>query len=269
MIVPQYWAEARVRDRIDGRQVTVRRCGWSDEGQAMAQAHAETRERGTWPHRAGASTRRRERKFAYNGADGFPIREEVLERHGETVITRNSDGSRCLNTPNVLFIDIDFPLVPLRYCFPFVLVLVVPGVVFYLTRSWFAMAFSFAMTFLAVGFLIEWLRARWVHAPTCTRSMSGSYWPASSGSSSATGLGGARLPHACGSAGTRNAPDVQPGRAGSARVFDALGVDPLYALMCYNQKCFCARVSPKPWRVGIDQHIRPRRPAFGRSSRSG
>ena len=40
--------------------------------------------------------------------------------------------------------------------------------------------------------------------------------------------------------------------------FRALGVDPLYARMCYNQKCFRARVSPKPWRVGIDQRLRPR-----------
>jgi hypothetical protein len=27
--------------------------------------------------------------------------------------------------------------------------------------------------------------------------------------------------------------------------------------MCLNQQCFRARVSPKPWRIGIDRHIRP------------
>jgi hypothetical protein len=38
----------------------------------------------------------------YNGAAGVPIREEIVGRHGETVITRNSYGARCLNMPNVL-----------------------------------------------------------------------------------------------------------------------------------------------------------------------
>jgi hypothetical protein len=33
--------------------------------------------------------------------------------------------------------------------------------------------------------------------------------------------------------------------------FDALGVDPLYARMCFRQDCFRARVSPKPWRMGM------------------
>jgi len=36
-----------------------------------------------------------------------------------------------------------------------------------------------------------------------------------------------------------------------------LGSDPIYMLMCRNQKCFRARVSPKPWRVDME-HIRPR-----------
>jgi hypothetical protein len=33
--------------------------------------------------------------------------------------------------------------------------------------------------------------------------------------------------------------------------FDALGVDPLYARMCLRQNCFRARVTPKPWRMGL------------------
>ena len=41
MIVPQYWAESRVHYRKQGRQVTVRRFGWSDTGQADAQANAD------------------------------------------------------------------------------------------------------------------------------------------------------------------------------------------------------------------------------------
>jgi hypothetical protein len=32
MIVPAYWAEARLQARFRGRPVVVRRFGWSDEG---------------------------------------------------------------------------------------------------------------------------------------------------------------------------------------------------------------------------------------------
>jgi hypothetical protein len=43
MIVPQYWAEARQQHRAAGKQITVRRFGWSDASQGEAQAHAEQR----------------------------------------------------------------------------------------------------------------------------------------------------------------------------------------------------------------------------------
>jgi hypothetical protein len=34
------------------------------------------------------------------------------------------------------------------------------------------------------------------------------------------------------------------------KVFDALGADPLYRNLCTLQKCFRARLTPKPWRCG-------------------
>jgi hypothetical protein len=34
-------------------------------------------------------------------------------------------------------------------------------------------------------------------------------------------------------------------------VFEALGADPLYRKLCRSQKCFRARLTPKPWRCGI------------------
>jgi hypothetical protein len=33
-------------------------------------------------------------------------------------------------------------------------------------------------------------------------------------------------------------------------VFEALGADPLYRKLCKTQKCFRARLTPKPWRCG-------------------
>ena len=110
MIVPQYWAEGRIQQQVAGQQVTVRRFGWSDDSPVAAQAHADQRTREAFERIASGETTlaRRERKRAYNGADGMPIREEILERHGDTVITRNGYGARCLNTPDVMFMDIDF-----------------------------------------------------------------------------------------------------------------------------------------------------------------
>lgn len=34
-------------------------------------------------------------------------------------------------------------------------------------------------------------------------------------------------------------------------VFGALGADPLYTQLCRSQKCFRARLTPKPWRCGV------------------
>jgi len=36
-------------------------------------------------------------------------------------------------------------------------------------------------------------------------------------------------------------------------IFEALGADPLYRHLCAAQKCFRARLTPKPWRCGIRQ----------------
>ena len=40
--------------------------------------------------------------------------------------------------------------------------------------------------------------------------------------------------------------------------FVALGADPMYARMCRNQRCFRARLTAKPWRIGVGEHLRPR-----------
>ncbi len=75
MIVPQFWAEGRIQERTAGKQLTVRRYGWSDESPLAAQAHADQRTREAFERIAqGEKLERREPKRAYNGADGVPIR---------------------------------------------------------------------------------------------------------------------------------------------------------------------------------------------------
>ncbi len=45
MIVPKFWAEAKVHERIDKRPITIRRFGWSNTSQQDAQALADQRAR--------------------------------------------------------------------------------------------------------------------------------------------------------------------------------------------------------------------------------
>jgi hypothetical protein len=45
----------------------------------------------------------------------------------------------------------------------------------------------------------------------------------------------------------------EPETAVSGGVFDALGADPLYRQLCKAQKCFRARLTPKPWRCDVEK----------------
>lgn len=47
MLIPEFWADSRVQIKGHGKQITVRRSGWSMTSQAEAQAKADTRTRDT------------------------------------------------------------------------------------------------------------------------------------------------------------------------------------------------------------------------------
>jgi hypothetical protein len=44
---------------------------------------------------------------------------------------------------------------------------------------------------------------------------------------------------------------IAPSSPEAAALFDALGADPLYRKLCAAQESFRARLSPKPWRIGV------------------
>lgn len=261
MIIPSYWAEARRQVRQQTRSVTVRRFGWSDESESAAQAHAETRaEEALAAILAGERLPRRERLTAY-GVEGVPIREQIVARHGDVVLTRNSYGAICLNTPDVLFADID--LVRSEFTLPVWISLpVLLAVAWALSASW-----GWWSALLAAGLLVLLVNAlgngyrRWrtarrggleaaalakVHAWTDTHPD----WH----------LRVYRTP-----AGLRLLAMQQtfaPKDAVLREFFPALPADGLYVSMCRVQQCFRARLTPKPWRIGMTKRIRPRRAAW-------
>lgn len=260
MIIPHYWAEARLQHRDRKRQVTVRRFGWSDTSEAEAQAHADARVREALEGLlAGEPLPRRERRVAYNGADGVPIREEIVDRHGDSVITRNGYGALCLNTPGVLFADIDFAeqgqprqvFASMIFVFAILAAVLIAGLEITVGVS-LIVAF-FASLLLGVPLPGALRRAyaalRGGHEQVAIRRVrrflsAHPDWRVRMYRTPA----GLRL-MALHRLFDPREPAVQA-------CFDALGADPVYARMCHNQHCFRARVSPKPWRMGL-QRMRP------------
>lgn len=47
-------------------------------------------------------------------------------------------------------------------------------------------------------------------------------------------------------------PTMEPGDALHEPVYEELGCDPLYRRMCVAQNCFRARLTAKPWRIGVE-----------------
>ena len=259
MIVPQFWAEGRVQHREHNRQVTVRRFGWSDESQAAAQSHADARAREALAKvLAGEPRPRREQKVPYNGAEGAPIREEIVSRHRASVVTRNSYGAKCLNTPNVFFADIDFAArFSLRGCVMTVAILLAGAALMFAIAATRQTAILSALAVLIVGyFVLKYVRR-------VSRSVKGGEEQIALARvrrfierNPAWHVRLYRTP-----AGLRVLAmhkTFEPDGPEVAEAFQELAVDPIYARMCCRQHCFRARGSPKPWRIGISDHLRPR-----------
>lgn len=261
MLVPRHWAEARLQHREGRRTVTVRRFGWSDESEALAQAHADARAREALDRiLAGEALPRNERRVGYNGADGMPIREEIVDRQGDAVITRNGYGALCLNTPDLLFADIDFAQRPSsgRAVLVSMIVtgiLVVVGLHAGLGRGWPASLAAAFFASLAIGIPMPGLLHRWgVAVRGGAERLARKRIDAFLAARPDWRVRLYRTP-----AGLRLMAVHRPFDPREPEVpaaFDALGVDPTFARMCHNQRCFRARLTAKPWRIGLSR-LRP------------
>jgi hypothetical protein len=149
-----------------------------------------------------------------------PFREQILREikngSGETtaVITRNSYGCLVLNTARVMFVDIDLPE-PKQ-----------PGGFLKRLFGKPAIAPPTNPQNEALMRIENWTRnnSEWGWRIYRTRS-------------------GFRL------LATQGLVDANSDTANN--VFEALGADPLYRKLCNSQKCFRARLTPKPWRCGL------------------
>ena len=257
MIVPQYWSESKLRKIVNGKQFTLKRFGWSDVSELEAKKHADERVREAEELLIkNGDVRRVDHKSSYNGAEGIPIREEVFSRHNKSVITRNGYGALCINTPNVFFADIDFDYKPSFKMYFF-------AAVFLLVIDILSAVYFYSLPVLLVGFFVVSILtstfADIFNALKCRLK----------GDPEKSAL---RI--------IKNVSELEPSlhlriyrtpmgyrilvmdRTFSPRenttiiLLNKFHSDSIYTLMCKNQNCFRARISPKPWRVDMDR-LRP------------
>ncbi len=254
MIIPQYWAEAVLEAEINGRTVRVQRWGWSETSEVEAAQHARQRAEDALERirRGERGVRRREPCREYGNGEGLPIREEIVERHGSVVLTRNGYGALCLNTADVLFADVDIE-VPSYFPNLFALTAIGAIVAGWLTRSfWIAVGTWFVLSVIAAVLELLWRRAvlrRRNQEMLQKLEQFLQQHPAWHVRVYRTPAGFRLL--AMHSTFDPSGPETQ-------QFFEHMDVDPRYRNLCRIQRCFRARVSPKPWRIGLEDRIVPR-----------
>jgi hypothetical protein len=175
------------------------------------------------------------------------------------VITRNGYGALCLNTPNVLFADIDHEahssprrvLVSMILVFAVISIVMIAGLHFSVVASLVVAFFASLLLGVPLPGALRRLSAllQGGHEQVALRRIR----------QFMTAHPGWRVRVYRTPAGLRLLVLhrlFDPREAEVKACFDALGVDPMYARMCFNQNCFRARISPKPWRMGL-QRMRP------------
>jgi hypothetical protein len=108
---PKFWARAEWQGLDhEGHHLARQAWGWSEVSETDARAHAEQRAR-----ELAAATFDRDAPRMRYGYPDRPLREPVLKtiatgaQDVNAVITRNSYGCDVLNTDRILFIDVDLP----------------------------------------------------------------------------------------------------------------------------------------------------------------
>ena len=268
MQIPRYWAQARLRQETSKTHgATVQRWGWSDISQAEAEAHAQQRAqqalddvlKAPIERHLDSDFERMEWANEYSLFAATPIREEVLERRGDTVMTRNNYGAHCLNTEKVAIADLDYPKESKPPSFPWIslllLLLALPWLLLE-PMNWNRQQIALIFIIACMGLLFRTRLKRWLSAKQAQRAN-----PASEADRAMArvlqvqarypdwGLRLYQTPKGLRVIVTHASWDWQAPQVQA--LFQELEVDPVYALLCEKQQCFRARVTGKPWRMGM------------------
>jgi hypothetical protein len=216
----RYWAKARgVATAADGRSLAATAWGWSATGLEDAQAQAQAR--------ASAAAR----KLAAGGEAGRygylerPLREEELERTEDgagqplVVITRNAYGARVMNTARAMFVDVDLP--PAGGF---------ESLLWRITRLWARDAPSpqRRRETDALGLLERRRQRDPAFGARVYRTRAGLRY---------------LITHRT----------ADPTAQETLTCMQELRADPLYIRLTRAQACFRARLTPKPWRLGLPE----------------
>lgn len=159
-------------------------------------------------------------KYAYGDR---PLREEVLQEYLDTsgtltaAITRNSYGAAILNTARVAFVDVDLPREDSVSAFA-------SRVTRWIRRE--PAPDPLANAAFALRRLEDWMGAHGDWGARIYRTRSGLRY---------------LVTHRT----------FSPEEAELRSAMDAFGADPQYRRLCQAQKSFRARLTPKPWRIGV------------------
>lgn len=231
--VPKFWTTVEGEaQRADGRTLALRVWGWSTS--SIAEAAAVASERLT---QARAKLAAGQELESWKYYPRLPLREETLVEitAGETllaVVTRNRYGAEVLNTDLFLIADIDLPEEPPAAKRP--------------TES-------------GGG---GWLSRMFGRRPTPDPQPETAPGPGGD-EEAATLRRVAEFAAANGALGVRTyrtaaglrvlvtGGDLPPGTPAAERVLLELASDPVYVLLCSTHQTYRARLTPKPWRVGL------------------
>lgn len=246
MRIPRYWAQVdhRLGDE-DGRELTVALWGHSDESLDAARAHASSRATGLiirYQHRG---------DYEY-GLDGV-LREPVLKRLEDedglvAAVTRNRYGAEVLCTRDVVVADIDDDP-PASRTAEIILLVGILWTILSCIVGWFLSDWQY--TGVGGGLLVLGVLAQLHHRLFTLRR----HDPLAR--FRAWEQANPREPYRLyrTSAGHRL---ILTGKRMAAHskeageFLKAVGSDELYARLCQRQACYRARLTPKPWRIGME-----------------
>lgn len=209
-----FWARERAELPADQSAHPIECLGYSNDSVEDAQRVAKQRLRKTVDAIATGKP-----LDEYEYAEG-PLREEAIQKLTDNdqlvaVLSRNSYGTVVLNSANVLFGDIDIEHKRVGAT-PF-------------------------------GLPLGWLFTKTVKFPTEEEMVQ----RIEELLHSAPSLGFRLYRTAAGFRYIETSRTYVPNSSEANQIMDALGCDPLYRRLCKTQECFRARVSPKPWRIGV------------------